>query len=89
MKNFLLKNNWWFCFVLTYALSWSVWDLGDLLLHAGTNVVFQYFPMNTRVFESIRDEFTLIKTLVYILIAIILLIATKGTLVYKKETTIQ
>lgn len=49
-----------------------------MLLHAGTNVVFKYFPMQSRVFNSIEDEFTIIKTIVYWLIAIVIIIFTKG-----------
>ena len=54
-----------------------------MLLHAGTNVVFQYFPMQTKIFNSVEDEFTVIKTVVYSIFAIILLITTKGNLGYK------
>jgi len=57
-----------------------------MLLHAGTNVVFRYFPMETRIFENINDEFTVIKTIVYWLFAIILLIISKGTLGYRKKS---
>jgi membrane protease YdiL (CAAX protease family) len=56
-----------------------------MLLHAGTNVVFRYFPMETKIFDSVADEFTLIKTIVYFLFAIILLIKTKGFLGYKEQ----
>jgi len=57
-----------------------------MLLHAGTNVVFRYFPMETRIFENINDEFTVIKTIVYWLFAITLLIISKGTLGYRKKS---
>jgi len=40
--------------------------------------------METKVFDSIADEFTLIKTIVYLLIAVILLITTRGSLGYRK-----
>jgi len=56
-----------------------------MLLHAGTNVVFRYFPMETGVFDSVSDEFTVIKTIVYCLFATIFLIISKGTLGYEKE----
>jgi len=36
--------------------------------------------METRVFDSVADEFTLIKTIVYLLFASILLVITKGSL---------
>jgi len=57
-----------------------------MLLHAGTNVVFQYFPMKTRIFDSREDEFTNIKTVLYSVIAVILLAITKGSLGYKPTT---
>jgi len=55
-----------------------------MLLHAGTNVVFRYFPMETKVFDSVGDEFTVIKTIVYCLFAIFILVISKGTLGYEK-----
>jgi membrane protease YdiL (CAAX protease family) len=58
-----------------------------MLFHAGSNVVFRYFPLNTQIFESMEDEFTVIKAVVYGLIAIALLIATRGTLGYRKKET--
>lgn len=57
-----------------------------MLLHAGTNVVFQYFPMQTRIFPTLADEFTVIKTAVYAIFAMVLLIATKGRLGYQPKT---
>ena len=56
-----------------------------MLLHAGSNVVSRYFPMNTQIFDSVDDEFTFIKIMVYVVIAFILLIITKGKLGYEKE----
>lgn len=56
-----------------------------MLMHAGSNVVSRYFPLNTQIFESVEDEFTIIKTFVYWSIAILLLIFTKGSLGYTKE----
>jgi hypothetical protein len=51
-----------------------------MLLHSGTDVVFQHFPMETKIFDFVSDEFTVIKTVVYWQFAIILLIISKGTL---------
>ena len=42
-------------------------------------------PMNTQIFDSVEDEFTFIKIMVYGAIAIIFLITTKGRLGYEKE----
>lgn len=41
--------------------------------------------METEVLSSVQDEFTLIKTIVYRAIAIILLSATRGKLGYNKR----
>ena len=35
MKLFLLKHNWWFYFVLTFAISWTIWTIGDSILPEG------------------------------------------------------
>lgn len=32
MKKFLSYNSWWFYFVLTFSISWSIWGLGNILL---------------------------------------------------------
>jgi membrane protease YdiL (CAAX protease family) len=77
-----------YCIPLSMILTWLYYKsksiIPVMLLHAGTNVVFQYFPMETRIFDSISDEFTVIKTIVYWVFAIILLIISKGSLGYKK-----
>jgi hypothetical protein len=41
--------------------------------------------MEIKVFDLVSDEFTVIKTIVYWLFAIILLIISKGTLGYEKQ----
>lgn len=79
-----------YCIPLSMILTWLYYKsrksiIPVMLLHAGTNVVFRFFPMETKVFESVADEFTVIKTIVYWLLAIILLIISKGTLGYKKK----
>lgn len=79
-----------YCIPLSIILTWLYYKskqsvIPVMLLHAGTNVVFQYFPMETKVFESVSDEFTLIKTIVYCLFAITILIISKGTLGYEKD----
>ncbi|MFH0842760.1 MAG: CPBP family intramembrane glutamic endopeptidase [Bacteroidota bacterium] len=78
-----------YCIPLSMILTWLYFKskksiIPVMLMHAGTNVVFQYFPMESKVFDSVADEFTVIKTIVYILLVIFLLIKTKGTLGYKK-----
>lgn len=74
-----------YCIPLSMIMTWIYYSsrksvIPVMLFHAGSNVVFRYFPMNTDLFENITDEFTLIKTLIYILAAVILLILTKGRL---------
>jgi membrane protease YdiL (CAAX protease family) len=81
-----------YCIPLSMILTWLYYKskrsvIPAMLFHGGSNVVFQYFPMKSQLFANVEDEFTLIKTLLYWLIAIILLIVTKGTLGYKKEKT--
>ena len=78
-----------YCIPLSMILTWLYYKsrrsiIPVMLLHAGTNVVFRYFPMEINVFDKVADEFTLIKTIVYLLFAVILLIITRGTLGYKK-----
>jgi len=56
-----------------------------MLLHAGTNHVFNYFPMETVVIRSLAYDFNVLKTVVYWTIAIILLITTTGRLGMKPD----
>lgn len=56
-----------------------------MLLHAGTNHVFNYFPMETVVIRSLAYDFNVLKTAVYWTIAIILLITTTGRLGLKPD----
>lgn len=79
-----------YCVPLSMILTWlyykSKWSIIPvMLLHAGSNVVSRYFPMDTEIFASVEDEFTLIKIFVYGSIAILLLILTKGKLAYVKN----
>jgi membrane protease YdiL (CAAX protease family) len=79
-----------YCIPLSMILTWLYYKsrksiIPVMLLHAGTNVVFRYFPMETKIFDSVNDEFTVIKTIVYWLFAVIILIISKGTLGYKKQ----
>jgi membrane protease YdiL (CAAX protease family) len=81
-----------YCIPLSMILTWLFYRsrrsvLPVMLFHAGSNVVFRYFPMETQIFDNLKDEFTVIKAVVYGLIAIALLIATKGTLGYRKKET--
>ncbi len=79
-----------YCIPLSMILSWLYYTakrsiIPAMLFHAGSNVVFRYFSMETDIWPGIEDDFTLIKTIVYAGFAIILLWATKGTLGHKKK----
>jgi len=79
-----------YCIPLSMILTWLYYRskksiIPVMLLHAGTNVVFRYFPIETKVLDAVGDEFTLIKTIVYMLFAVILLIVTRGSLGYVKQ----
>jgi membrane protease YdiL (CAAX protease family) len=70
---------------LSMILTWLYYKprrsiIPAMLFHAAGNVVFQYFPMQTQVLNSMADAFTVIKAIVYWIFAIILLIATRGNL---------
>jgi uncharacterized protein len=75
---------------LSVLLTWLYYKSREsiipvMLLHAGTNVVFRFFPMETKVFESFSDEFTVIKTVVYFFFAIMILFISKGKFQKVKE----
>ena len=79
-----------YCIPLSMILTWLYYRskmsiIPVMLLHAGSNVVSRYFPMNTQLFDSPVDEYSIIKTMVYGSIAVVLLIVTKGRLGYTKE----
>jgi membrane protease YdiL (CAAX protease family) len=81
-----------YCIPLSMILTWLYYKskrsiIPVMLLHAGTNVVFRYFPMETKLFDYMADEFTVIKTIVYWLFAILLLIISKGSLGFKKPVS--
>ncbi len=81
-----------YCFPLSVILTWLYYRshksiIPVMLLHAGTNVVFRYFPMETKVLGNVADEFTIIKTICYFFFAIILIVITKGSLGYRKNVS--
>lgn len=55
-----------------------------MLLHAGTNAVFGFFPRESEVFGSMDLDFNIIKTITYWLVALVIIITTKGQLGYPK-----
>ena len=79
-----------YCIPLSMILTWLYYKskrsiIPVMLLHAGTNVVFRFFPMEIKIFDSVSDEFTVIKTIVYWIFAILILIISKGSLGYEKD----
>lgn len=58
-----------------------------MLLHAGGNIVYNFFPMETVVIWSVAYDFNILKTVVYGTIAIIILITTTGRLGLKAYKT--
>lgn len=74
-----------YCVPLSMIMTWLFYASGrsilpPMLFHAGSNVVFRYFPMNTNLSDTIEDEFTVVKTGIYWLLALIIIVMTKGTL---------
>jgi membrane protease YdiL (CAAX protease family) len=79
-----------YCIPLSVILTWLYYSsrksiIPVMLLHAGTNVVFRYFPMETKVLVNVADEFTVIKTICYFFFAIILIVITKGSIGYRRN----
>ena len=56
-----------------------------MLLHGATNVIFRYFPRDGYVFHPDND-FDILKTIAYWLVALTLLIITRGRLGADQQT---
>lgn len=56
-----------------------------MLMHAGTNIIFNYFPREGVIFESSGYDFNLIKALTYWVVALGIIWITKGRLGLNKE----
>ncbi|MBN2050620.1 MAG: CPBP family intramembrane metalloprotease [Spirochaetales bacterium] len=72
---------------LTFLLNWffltsrgSIFPV--MLLHAGTNVIGSFIPIPEDIFSGF-DTFMILRSIVYWIMAIVLLIATKGRLGYQ------
>jgi len=74
-----------YCIPLSVIMTWLYYRskmsvIPVMLFHAGGNIVSQYFPMETDVFKSIQDDFTVLKTIIYATLAMIIIISTRGNL---------
>jgi len=58
-----------------------------MLLHSGTNIVFDFFPRTKTIFSSSSLDFNVFKSLAYWIVAIVIIVATKGRLGYSQENT--
>jgi hypothetical protein len=56
-----------------------------MLLHAGTNIVFDFFPRTSVIFSSADLDFNVFKAIAYWLVALIIIVITKGKLVRNIE----
>ena len=58
-----------------------------MLLHAGTNIVFDFFPRTNTIFTSPSVDFNVFKSVAYWIVAIIIIVLTKGQLGYSTRTS--
>lgn len=70
---------------LSMILTWLYYKsklsiIPAMLLHSATNIVFGYFPRPDVIIQSLSFDFNVLKAISYWIIAIILLIITKGNL---------
>jgi membrane protease YdiL (CAAX protease family) len=56
-----------------------------MLLHAGTNIVFDFFPRTSVIFSSSDLDFNVFKAIAYWIVALIIIVATKGKLARNNE----
>ena len=51
-----------------------------MLLHAGTNIVFDFFPRTNLIFSSADLDFNVLKAIAYWIVALVIIVVTKGRL---------
>jgi len=56
-----------------------------MLLHAGTNIVFDFFPRTNLIFSSADLDFNVFKAITYWIVAAIIIVVTKGRLTCNNE----
>ena len=83
---------WFFIYAagLSIIMTWLYYQssrsiIPVMLLHSGTNVVFDYFPRTNTIFSSPDQDFNIFKSMAYWIVAIIIIVATRGHLGYSKH----
>ena len=78
---------WFFIYAsgLSIILTWLYFRSSQsvipvMLLHAGTNIVFDFFPRTNVIFSSADLDFNVFKAIAYWIVALIIMVATKGKL---------
>ena len=77
---------------LSIILTWLYYKsrksiLPVMLLHAATNIVFEYFPRTNTIFSSPSLDFDVFKSIAYWIVALMIILLTRGRLGYPAETT--
>lgn len=87
---------WFFIYAigLSIILTWLYFKSSKsiipvMLLHAATNIVFDYFPGSNTIFSSPDLDFNIFKSMAYWTVAIIIIIATKGKLGYSTNNQVE
>ena len=85
---------WFFIYAigLSIIMTWLYFKssksvLPVMLLHAGTNIVFDFFPRTNTIFSSPGVDFNVFKSISYWIVAIIIIVITKGQLGYSARTS--
>ena len=83
---------WFFVYAvgLSIIMTWLYFQssksvLPVMLLHAGTNIVFNFFPRTNTIFSSPDLDFNVFKSGAYWIVAIIIIAITKGQLGYSAK----
>jgi membrane protease YdiL (CAAX protease family) len=84
---------WFFIYAvgLSIVMTWLYFKSGKsvlpvMLLHAGTNIVFDFVPRTNTIFSSPSVDFNVFKSIAYWCVAIVIIVMTKGRLGYSTET---
>ena len=57
-----------------------------MLLHAATNIIFDFFPRTNTIFSSASIDFNIFKSMAYWIVALVIIVITKGRLGYSSKT---
>jgi membrane protease YdiL (CAAX protease family) len=84
---------WFFIYAigLSIIMTWLFYKSNHsvipvMLLHAATNIIFDYFPMTNTIFSTQSIDFNIFKSIAYWIIAIIIIFTTNSQLGYKSQT---